>query len=378
MKKLFIFLFAVNLFGNVTAQVNYQRGSAEYSLPVFSWKDDYGFLTSGIALQYSSGNGLAVNDIASNVGQGWNLVAGGSITRIQVGKPDDQKPYKQFTPESHLDIKKYPAGYLYSTIDPGLGVSGSLNQYPIFGARNVLYKQHNDIAVDKELDIFSFQFNGKGGRFVLDKFTNQGVSLDNQRVKIWFDRNENNASNQIRTTIIAFYLQDESGTIYKFNKYLKAKVLKPQYCNGNNLTTILQQPKFENGKVYHQSSFEDANITNPYVINEWQLTEVEDGFTHRKIYYSYNAVRNINIITGTSIATYDETKTISLGITIPKVYAVISHQISKTEIADIATITYPDGHEVNFNYGQDRIDLPNAVVLSSVDVKYPGKVHFAA
>lgn len=373
MKKLFIFLLALNFLTQLTAQVNYQTGAVEYSLPIFNWKDDHGFLTSGVALNYTSGNGLKVNDIYSNVGQGWNLIAGGSITRMQVGEPDDQKPYKQFTPESYLDVKKYPAGYLYSTIDPGLGVSSSINQFPLFGSRNILYKQHNDVAADKELDLFSFQFNGKGGRFILDKNTNQGVCLENQRIKIWFDRDENNASNNnIRTTIVAFYLQDESGTIYKFSKYLKTKVLKPSYCN-SNFTSKLQQPDFKNGRIYYQKSFEDVNIAHPYVINEWQLTEVQDGFTQRKIFYNYNPTRDIEINSGSSITTYEGAKVTLLAGLQPKVYSVITHLISKAQVADLSTITYPDGHEVNFNYGKERVDLPNTFVMSSVDVKYRGR-----
>lgn len=374
MKKLFFFLLTFNLAVSVKSQVNYQTGSVEYALPIFNWKDNYGFLNSTIALQYSSGNGLKVNDIASNIGQGWNLMAGGSITRIQVGEPDDQKPYKFTTPETHTDIKKYPAGYFYSDINPGLGVSSSVNQYPIFNKRNVLYKQYNDVAADRELDMFAFQFNGKGGRFVLDKYTNQGVCLENQRIKIWFDRNENNATaNNIRTTIVAFYLQDESGTIYKFGKFLKTKVLKPEYCNANDLLTKIQQPNFKNGRVYHQSSFEDPDIIHPYVINEWQLTEVEDGFTHRKIYFNYNTAQTININSGTSIATYDQSKFGGFGGTFAKIHSVISHQISKTEIADLTNILYPDGHEVNFNYGQSRVDFPGALAMRSIDVKYQGR-----
>jgi len=69
------------------AQVNLQTGSAVFSIPMFDWKDDKSRLVSTVALSYNSGNGLRVNDIASNVGQGWNLVAGGVITRIQVGEP---------------------------------------------------------------------------------------------------------------------------------------------------------------------------------------------------------------------------------------------------------------------------------------------------
>src|SRR5260370_6026909 len=72
------------------AQVNLQTGSGLFSLPMFNWQDDKSRLTSIVELNYSSGNGLRVSDVASNAGQGWSLVAGGVVTRLQVGEPDDQ------------------------------------------------------------------------------------------------------------------------------------------------------------------------------------------------------------------------------------------------------------------------------------------------
>src|SRR5580700_6481303 len=72
------------------AQVNYQTGSAVFSIPMFNWDDDKSRLTSAIALSYNSGSGLRVNDVASNEGQGWSLIAGGVITRLQANQPDDQ------------------------------------------------------------------------------------------------------------------------------------------------------------------------------------------------------------------------------------------------------------------------------------------------
>ena len=83
-------LLLIGSFLKPSAQVSLQTGSAVFSLPLFDWKDDKSRLMSTIALGYSSGNGLKVNDIASNVGQGWNLVAGGVISRMQIGEPDDQ------------------------------------------------------------------------------------------------------------------------------------------------------------------------------------------------------------------------------------------------------------------------------------------------
>ncbi len=89
---------------------------------MFNWQDDKSRLNSLVALNYNSGNGLKVNDVASNVGQGWNLVAGGVITRMQVGEPDDQPAFlgTSGTGKSE-DITKYPAGSLYATVPAELG-----------------------------------------------------------------------------------------------------------------------------------------------------------------------------------------------------------------------------------------------------------------
>src|ERR1700754_2432611 len=84
--------------GTCMGQVNMQTGSATFSLPIFDWKDNMSRLYATVGLNYSSGNGLKTNEVASNVGQGWNLIAGGVITRMQIGEPDDQKPYAGVPP----------------------------------------------------------------------------------------------------------------------------------------------------------------------------------------------------------------------------------------------------------------------------------------
>ena len=167
------------------AQVNLQTGSATFSLPMFSWEDDKSRLHSIVALSYNSGSGLKVNEAASNVGQGWNLVTGGEIVRLQAGEPDDQVAYGN---PSETDITKYPAGILYATVPAANGCPNALTKYPIYGWKNQLYAQHNVIAEDKQLDYFSFQFNGKAGMFVLDPedYTKTAKSLGDTKMKITF------------------------------------------------------------------------------------------------------------------------------------------------------------------------------------------------
>src|SRR5690349_2614696 len=90
-RQLLIIFVSLPIINSSYGQVNLQTGSATFSLPMFNWQEDKSRLSSIVALNYSSGNGLRVNDVASNVGQGWNLLAGGVITRIQAGEPDDQR-----------------------------------------------------------------------------------------------------------------------------------------------------------------------------------------------------------------------------------------------------------------------------------------------
>src|ERR1700749_79593 len=114
---LLLFLALINTF-RTSAQVSLQTGSAVFSLPIFDWQDNQSRLKSTVALSYSSGNGLRVDDLASNVGQGWNLIAGGVISRLQVGEPDDQPAYGGTSSPNYgggndQDKTKFPAGYLY-------------------------------------------------------------------------------------------------------------------------------------------------------------------------------------------------------------------------------------------------------------------------
>lgn len=362
MKKIATIIVIVLFAAKVGAQVNLQTGSATFSIPMFNWQDDKSRLNSVVALSYNSGNGLKVNDVASSVGQGWNLIAGGVITRMQVGEPDDQKSYNDNSPIE--DLTKYPPGYLYDTASASKGSPLALTRYPIFGDQNHLYKQHNRVSADREMDYFSFQFNGFGGLFVLDKNNpNQAISLSDNHMKIWFTKNEAMATNQvnsgIRTTINAFFIQDENGLIYKFTKFTTTKILTTAYCD-ENLTEALTAPHFKNGEIYFENSFDKGDLVNPYTINNWYLSEIEDALTHRKITFSYN-LKNINADAGTSLATY------STG------YSIISHHKSVTQLFAVSSISYPDGHSINFNYGNPRVDFNGDSCLSSIDIMYQNR-----
>ncbi|MDB5199271.1 MAG: repeat protein [Chitinophagaceae bacterium] len=375
-KKLFTILLILITGLKISAQVNLQSGSATFSLPMFNWQDDKSRLNSVVALNYNSGNGLKVNDVASNVGQGWNLLAGGVITRIQAGEPDDQIARAGAV----NDISKYPPGYLYNTVSPSNGAPFALTRYPIYKDKNHIYKQPNEVAADRELDHFAFQFNGRSGVFVLSKIysdvlynhSGTAVMLGDSKMKITFVTVDNMVYNTkgIRTTITSFNIQDENGLIYKFAEHDLTKVTKTSFCDKNlNKQT---QPKFKNDHVYHEATFDDndPSIVNPYIINGWYLTEIEDALTHRKINLNYET-RTINSSAGSSITNYTSNNS---GIFTPeKNYSIISHAKAVTVTPVISSIAYPDGHNVQFNYGSARVDLIGDKVLASVDITYQGR-----
>jgi hypothetical protein len=100
-------------------QVNHYTGSPGINIPLTSLSGKE--LGVSVSLSYNS-FGHRVQDVASSVGLGWNLMAGGLITRVVKGLPDD-----------------LTGGYCKPN------------------------------PTDEEPDVYTFSVNGLSGKFVLDK-----------------------------------------------------------------------------------------------------------------------------------------------------------------------------------------------------------------
>ncbi|MDH7447547.1 hypothetical protein [Aquimarina sp. 2201CG14-23] len=114
-------------------------GTPQINVPIYTFKS--GSLTVPISLNYSS-NGIRVDEYASSVGLGWNLSAGGVITRSVNGQRDEN----QYVPAKDVNL------------------DSSVNQYNFVVAAT----GSGNNAVDTQPDIFSFNFNGYSGKFYLD------------------------------------------------------------------------------------------------------------------------------------------------------------------------------------------------------------------
>ncbi|MGC3946362.1 MAG: hypothetical protein QM762_17890 [Chryseolinea sp.] len=163
--------------------VNLSNGLVDISIPIFEIKS--GGIKMPISLSYHSG-GVKAYDIASVVGLGWSLNAGGAITRSINGLPDESNRGILYNPiPDQFDPGQYFACFLAHLSDP-----------------------YN--AADGQSDNFFYNLNGSSGKFVFKEVPSNGspweiVTIPAKPVKI-----------TVSTDFNAFTIVDEDGTTYEF------------------------------------------------------------------------------------------------------------------------------------------------------------------
>lgn len=107
---------AFHVYGNT--QVNYYTGSANITIPLFDVKE--GELSLPIYLKYTGGNGLKVEEIASWVGLGWTLNAGGAISRTIRGIADEDETKKGFFKMTEIPVPEFDNFAIFDQIESGM------------------------------------------------------------------------------------------------------------------------------------------------------------------------------------------------------------------------------------------------------------------
>ena len=157
--------------------VNLFTGVPSISVPVYQYNNSANGLSLGISIEYYAG-GTQVQESPSILGLNWFLNAGGQITRIVRGMPDDIATY----------------GYMYASSIP--------TDYRSNGD-----KYYYD-SLDAEQDIFQFSFNGRSGQFLIGK-NGQIVSIPSSKLKI--------TSTTVSGALTGFRIIAEDGIKYDFN-----------------------------------------------------------------------------------------------------------------------------------------------------------------
>jgi hypothetical protein len=126
--------------------VSEYTGTPNISIPLYKIKVKD--IEVPIQLSYHA-SGIRVDEMASSVGAGWTLNAGGAVTRTIVGLADDDNPYGLMT--------EYQAGqYIKGSYD-----LTNVGDYTFF-------RRVSDQTADVEPDIFYYNFAGASGKFYFD------------------------------------------------------------------------------------------------------------------------------------------------------------------------------------------------------------------
>lgn len=171
--------------------VSYYTGTPQISIPLYEVKS--GDIKVPISLSYHA-SGITVEEMASWIGLGWSLNAGGVITRTVMGGPDEKT-------NGYISmLSRYKGDNLPSAFDV---VSNTDDLAKFIGFSSGQY--------DCEPDVISFNFNGRGGKMTLDANNNFIASNFNQ-LKITV----NPLTNYVSGGNNYWEIVDEQGFTYTF------------------------------------------------------------------------------------------------------------------------------------------------------------------
>ena len=182
--------YSLGKYGDIP--VSLYTGVPNISIPVYTLKDHDASVN--ISLSYH-GSGIKVDEIASYVGLGWSLDAGGMITRVVRGRPETLLSDGSLFPK-RSDIQFYDPGSHMPKAD--------------FIAKNQLFEAATN-QLDNEPDQFYFNFMGRSGKFVFDKEgqavleNKEGLEISWKFVSTYDEQN--------------FVIRDETGAVYEFTDY---------------------------------------------------------------------------------------------------------------------------------------------------------------
>jgi hypothetical protein len=290
--------------------VDYSTGVPDIQVPLYTIK--CGSLELPINISYH-GSGIKVQDIASPVGLGWVLNAGGVISRTILGRDDD------------VNIV---SGIPFRTVAQ-IGLART--QATTDGLKMDWESQLNDLAndmFDLQSDRYTYNFNNHAGVFRKNFINNQFVQIPYSPIKI----------TKVLTGGSYFEVADENGIKYEF------KAREDEIMSGSTSWWVTKMTSANNEDVIEfiykaGEQLATKNYTETFEFGGkawWETIYVPEGGGYAQKYesadYQYNKLRFIS---------YSTTKLID---------KIICRNVT-----------------VKFNYLSDRID-PAQTRIESVDI----------
>ncbi|SJZ95145.1 YD repeat-containing protein [Chitinophaga eiseniae] len=281
--------------------VGYYTGVPNISIPVFTYAIPRLNYQMVIDLGYHSG-GIKVDEMPGNVGIGWALGAGGSVSRSVVGLPDD-----------HLGF-----GFMYA---------------PPFDGTKQMLEKYSFGREDCEPDIFTFNFNGISGKFYIGKRknnVNQIMLATRSGVKIEFLQS---SGPEINSPIDGFIITNTDGVKYVFDV-----------------------------KEFSINSYTYAGTVT--YASTWHLSKIILPVPGLSILYEYEPYRS-EYTTGIS-ETREYRLRFNISGGYPPENSRTSTSSVDIAGKRISRIILPGNRDIRFVYGNARTDLPGDSQLDSI------------
>lgn len=285
-------------------------GIPQVNVPIYSYENKSTGLSLAVSLDYHAG-GIRVDEVASDIGIGWALNAGGVISRTIRGIPDEADQ-----------------GYINT---PALPVN-ELEGNPLGIRANRPFNQMYAEVLDSQNDIFNFSFNGRNGKFMFGK-NNDFLLLDMQRLKVEKKIERVEGRNQL----MEFTITDENGFKYIFD----AEELALNYAMSTN-------------KLYTSS---------------WYLTSIITPSGKDSITFAYEPTSYVYSIgrSASEIIVYPG-MTPYRGMAARPFSASTAQQWIRGK--RLSSIHFPEGVTISFTYNSvERNDLPGGYLLNKISIK---------
>lgn len=342
-------------------------GKNNISVPIYNI--NFGKVKIPIDLSYNT-KGNKVADIATSVGLGWNLNAGGNLTVKVNDQNDFTETYAYYTtatfePEQSLAWHRQSTGYL-CTVWPDQLFYSNINGQQL--CINTKIEWNDDGMVDSAPDFYYINAPGFNDKFYLTRIN------DTQFKTNFFNSTNAKLNNNLILTIKPTCGGYESTF----------------WGNAGKASVFYQIDKFEivgeNGYIYTFNDYEIGKITeypqdllshDSYQVNNWYLSKMKDPVSGREVKFEYETYVNnyehpsLNTVEDVDFGNYNVAGNYSLGSNSsiyeapPLIYnKFTTSQFAIKRLKKLIT----DQETVEFTYAFNRIDYPGNG-LSNIKVK---------
>lgn len=266
---------AANLGKYGTYNVNHYTGTPAINVPIYDINESG--LSIPVSISYDA-SGYIPNKNCSVVGQNWNLTAGGAITRVVKGVPDEKRDPNWNSSPIADQYSKDHTGYIYGIkntqptpfpsqpdIENLTFLASGHDNAAGFPISNILTCEYNP-------DIFTFNFLGHSGTFVMGNDGQVKINSDrrykvdltgfitgynkynlgNEISKLGFNQMVNTTPTPNTAIISTIVITSDDGYVFYFGGKLSALEVSFNYI----------------------SALDRAVIGESGVINSWHLTKI--------------------------------------------------------------------------------------------------------